>query len=159
MTHSSRNRVIEYSLPQAQSYGLRVLSARITICSEVCCYDMTEREILVTDVAAPPPNMPRPEEAAAQEQCDHAPHRQTKQVINRLARIEGHVRAVKGMVRDERSCPDVLIQLAAVRSAVEHVSRIVLADHVESCRRGAAATGAADVEWERLKEALDRFIS
>ncbi len=89
---------------------------------------------------------------------NHA-HKRTKEVVNRLSRIEGHVRAVKTMVESGRACPDVLIQLAAVRSAVEQVSRVVLSDHVESCLRGAAATGAADEEWTRLKEALDKFIS
>ncbi len=87
------------------------------------------------------------------------PHHQTKEVVDRLARIEGHVRAVKGMVEKGRPCPDVLIQLAAVRAALEQVSKVVLADHVESCLRGAAASGQADEEWERLKEALDRFIA
>ncbi len=86
-------------------------------------------------------------------------HQRTREIVNRLSRIEGHVRAVKGMVEEGRACPEVLIQLAAVRSAVEQVSRVVLADHVESCLRGAAATGAADEEWVRLKEALDRFIA
>ncbi len=87
------------------------------------------------------------------------PHQHTKEVLARLARIEGHVRAVKGMVEKGRDCPDVLIQLAAVRAAVEQASKVVLADHVESCLRGAAASGQADAEWESLKEALDRFIT
>ena len=86
-------------------------------------------------------------------------HRHTKEVVDRLSRIEGHVRAVKGMVENSRSCPDVLIQMAAIRAALQQVSKIVLADHVESCLRGAAETGAADSEWESLKEALDRFIA
>lgn len=86
-------------------------------------------------------------------------HHQTKNIIDRLSRIEGHVRAVKGMVESGRPCPDVLIQLAAVRAAVEKVSRVVLSDHMESCLRGAAVTGAADEEWQRLKEALNGFIS
>ncbi len=86
-------------------------------------------------------------------------HQHTREVVNRLSRIEGHVRAVKGMVETDRACPEVLIQLAAIRSAVEQVSRVVLSDHVESCLRGAATTGAADEEWVSLKEALDKFIS
>jgi DNA-binding FrmR family transcriptional regulator len=80
-------------------------------------------------------------------------------VLNRLARIEGHVRAVRRMAEEERACTDLLVQLAAVKAAVEQVSRVVLSDHVESCLRGAAQTGAADEEWQRLKEALDRFIA
>ena len=90
---------------------------------------------------------------------NHVHHQHTREVVNRLARIEGHVRAVKGMVEEERACPDVLIQLAAIRAAVEQVSKLILADHVESCLHGAASTGAADQEWVKLKEALDCFIS
>ena len=46
-------------------------------------------------------------------------HKQTTAVINRLSRIEGHVRAIKRMVEEDQDCPDVLIQLAAVKSAIQ----------------------------------------
>lgn len=86
------------------------------------------------------------------------PHQKTKQVLDQLARTAGHVTAIKRMVEEGRSCPDVLVQLAAVRSAVDRASKLVLEDHVESCLRGAATNGMADDEWERLKHALDSFI-
>ena len=86
------------------------------------------------------------------------PHQHTKAVSDQLARTAGHVLSVKRMVEDGRSCPDVLIQLAAVRAAIDRASKLVLEDHVESCLRGAASNGLADEEWTRLKEALDRFI-
>ena len=56
-----------------------------------------------------------------------------KTVINRLARAIGHLESVKRMVEDERDCSDVLIQIAAVRSALSSVSRIILKDHIEHC--------------------------
>ena len=86
------------------------------------------------------------------------PHRQTKVVADQLARTGGHVAAIKRMVEEGRPCADVLIQLAAVRAALERVSRLVLEDHLESCVRGAASNGLADEEWARLKAALDTFI-
>ncbi|MGH2560840.1 MAG: metal-sensing transcriptional repressor [Thermomicrobiales bacterium] len=86
------------------------------------------------------------------------PHQQTKVVVDQLARTQGHVASIKRMVEDGRPCADVLIQLAAVRAAIDRASRLVLEDHVESCLRGAAVNGLADEEWDRLKEALDRFI-
>src|SRR5215208_4032058 len=86
------------------------------------------------------------------------PHRQTKAVADQLARTAGHVTSIKRMVEEGRPCPDVLIQLAAVRSAVDRAAKLVLEDHLESCLRGAATNGLADEEWTRLKEALDRFI-
>ena len=90
----------------------------------------------------------------------HAAHRhqKTKVVADQLARTAGHVASVKRMVEEGRPCPDVLIQLAAVRAAIDRAAKLVLEDHVESCLRGAASNGLADAEWSRLKAALDTFI-
>jgi DNA-binding FrmR family transcriptional regulator len=88
----------------------------------------------------------------------HGPHKHTAEVIARLARVEGHVRAVKGMVDQGRPCTDVLIQIAAVRAALAQVAKVVLADHVESCVRGAVDSGNAEEELVSLKEALDRYV-
>jgi DNA-binding FrmR family transcriptional regulator len=62
------------------------------------------------------------------------------------------------MIEEGRSCPDVLIQLAAVRGAIDRTAKLVLEDHLESCLRDAAAGGTADQEWHSLKAALDSFI-
>jgi DNA-binding FrmR family transcriptional regulator len=86
------------------------------------------------------------------------PHQHTRAVANQLARTAGHVQSIKRMVEEGRSCPDVLVQLAAVRSAIDRAARLVLEDHVESCLRGAATNGGADEEWTSLKAALDSFI-
>ena len=55
------------------------------------------------------------------------------------------------MVEEGRDCADVLIQLAAIRAAVDRVARLVLEDHVESCLRQAVTNGTPDDEWESLK--------
>jgi DNA-binding FrmR family transcriptional regulator len=86
-------------------------------------------------------------------------HTKTLLVINRLSRIEGHIRAIKRMLRQEKPCPDVLLQLAAVKSAVQKAAQTVLEDHVESCLRQAAVRGHTDKEWSNLKGALDRYIA
>jgi len=94
------------------------------------------------------------------EPAHHTAHRhaQTKAVLDQLSRTAGHVLSIRRMVEEGRDFPDVLIQLAAVRAAIDRASKIVLEDHIESCLRGAATAGMADEEWTRLKEALDRFI-
>ena len=93
----------------------------------------------------------------SQERASH-PHQQTRAVADQLARTAGHISSIRRMVEEGRSCSDVLIQLAAVRAAIDRASKLVLEDHLESCLRGAATNGLADEEWARLKEALDRFI-
>jgi DNA-binding FrmR family transcriptional regulator len=86
------------------------------------------------------------------------PHHHTRTIANQLARTAGHITSIKRMVEEGRPCPDVLIQLAAVRAAIDRASRLVLEDHIESCLRDATPNGLADTEWLRLKEALDKFI-
>ena len=81
-----------------------------------------------------------------------------RQIINRLARIEGHLRGIKTMVQDDRPCPDVLIQIAAVRGGLDRVARLILDEHLSECITRAVDQGNIEVEVEALKAALDRFI-
>ncbi|MTJ10262.1 MULTISPECIES: metal-sensitive transcriptional regulator [unclassified Anabaena] len=81
-----------------------------------------------------------------------------RRIINRLSRIEGHVRGVKTMVQQNTPCPDVLLQIAAVRGALDKVARIVLDEHLTECIARAAQEGNIELEIEQLKAALDRFL-
>lgn len=85
-------------------------------------------------------------------------HTQTRAVINRLSRIEGHVRSIKKMVEDERDCSNILIQIAAVRSAIDKVAGVVLEDHLESCLLGTETAPENNEIWLGVKEALDAFF-
>ena len=76
-------------------------------------------------------------------------HTETRNVINRLSRATGHLEAVRKMTEEGRDCGDVLIQLAAVRSAINNIGKIILADHMEHCIADAVENGD--------HEALDRF--
>jgi DNA-binding FrmR family transcriptional regulator len=93
------------------------------------------------------------------EECDYLHiHEHQQSVVNRLARIEGHVRAVKRMVEEGRPCPDVLIQVAAVRSALNSVGRLILEDHLKSCMVDAVQQGNFERAFHDLEHSLDRFI-
>ena len=63
----------------------------------------------------------------------HHSHTQTKAVVNRLSRAIGHLESVKRMVENEQDCAEVLIQLAAVRAALNNTGKILLKDHIEHC--------------------------
>ncbi|WP_413173687.1 metal-sensing transcriptional repressor [Anabaena azotica] len=81
-----------------------------------------------------------------------------RRIVNRLSRIEGHIRGIKTMVQHNTPCPDVLLQIAAVRGALDKVARIVLDEHLTECIGRAAQEGNIDVEIAQLKAALDRFL-
>ncbi|MEO1402616.1 MAG: metal-sensitive transcriptional regulator [Cyanobacteria bacterium J06635_1] len=81
-----------------------------------------------------------------------------KHIVNRLSRIEGHIRGIKTMVQEERPCPDVLVQVAAVRGALDRVARLILDEHLSACISRAVAEGDIETEITALKSALDRFL-
>lgn len=62
------------------------------------------------------------------------------------------------MVSESRPCPEVLVQIAAIRGALDRVARIILDEHLSECVSRAAKEGNIDSEIEELKAALDRFL-
>ena len=85
-------------------------------------------------------------------------HENRDKVLKRLARIEGHVRGIKRMVEEDAECPDVLLQIAAVRAALNNVGQIILEDHLRSCMVRAVKDGEFDDAMKDLELSLDRFI-
>ena len=84
-------------------------------------------------------------------------HENQRAVINRLARAIGHLEKVKRMVEEGYDCSEVLIQLAAVRSALDNTGKVILKDHMRHCMVDAVAAG--DMEAiEDLCEAIDKFM-
>ena len=80
-------------------------------------------------------------------------HTETKAVLNRLSRAIGHLESVKRMVEDGRDCTEVLVQLAAVRSALSSTAKVILKDHLEHC-----VADARDADLQALNEAIDKFM-
>ncbi len=56
-----------------------------------------------------------------------------KSLINRLNRIEGQIRGIRGMVEKSAYCVDILTQVSAVRAALDAFNRELLANHIKSC--------------------------
>lgn len=84
-------------------------------------------------------------------------HTQTKAVLNRMARLIGHLESCKRMIENGRDCSEVLIQLSAVDSALRGVSRIILKDHLEHCMVDAVQSGDKEA-METLGKAIDQFM-
>ena len=84
-------------------------------------------------------------------------HTQTKAVLNRLSRAIGHLESVKRMVENGRDCTEVLVQLAAVRSALNRTAKVILKDHLEHCINDASSNDADQLA--ALNEAIDKFMN
>lgn len=84
-------------------------------------------------------------------------HTHTREVVNRLARAIGHLQKVKQMVEDGEDCSQVLVQLAAVKSALNSTGKVILKDHLEHCIVHAVEDGDTEMLTE-LTAAIDRFV-
>lgn len=84
-------------------------------------------------------------------------HPNQKAVSNRLARAIGHLEAVKRMVDDGEDCTQILIQLAAVRSAINNAGKVLLSDHINHCIVEAVEEGDMEKVAE-LNEAIKKFL-
>lgn len=80
-----------------------------------------------------------------------------KAVVNRLSKAIGHMEAVKRMVEDDADCSEVLIQLAAVRSAINSTGKVILKNHMSRCIVEAIEE-KDDKAIRALNEAIDKFI-
>lgn len=84
-------------------------------------------------------------------------HENQKAVVNRLARAIGHMEKVKRMVEEGYDCSEVLVQLAAVRSAIDNTGKVILQDHMRHCMVEAVAEGDTDA-IDDLCRAIDRYM-
>lgn len=84
-------------------------------------------------------------------------HENQKAVINRLSRAIGHLEKVKRMVEEGYDCSEVLVQLAAVRSALDNTGKVILKDHMRHCMVDAVAAGDQEAIND-LITAIDKLI-
>lgn len=84
-------------------------------------------------------------------------HTETQKVLHRLSRAIGHMESIKRMVEEGRDCSEVLIQIAAVRSAVNNIGKLILEDHIQHCVADAIQTGDTQTLAD-LSAAIDRFV-
>jgi CsoR family transcriptional regulator, copper-sensing transcriptional repressor len=77
------------------------------------------------------------------------------ELLARLARVEGQIRGVAGMVDDDRYCIDVVTQINAARAALDKIALGLLDDHVRHC----LAAGSGPEQADELMSAVGRLVS
>lgn len=80
-----------------------------------------------------------------------------KAIINRLSRAIGHLESVKKMVEEGDDCSEVLIQLAAVKSAINNTGKLILKEHINHCIVDAVEHNDKNA-IEDLNNAIEKFV-
>jgi DNA-binding FrmR family transcriptional regulator len=84
-------------------------------------------------------------------------HTDTKKVLDRLSRAIGHLESVRRMVEEGRDCSQVLVQLSAVKAAINNTGKVILRDHLNHCVMKAVKEGDRQA-LEELSAAIDTFV-
>ena len=67
------------------------------------------------------------------EKLKHREEKEYRSLINRLNRIEGQIRGIKGMLENDAYCTDILIQVSAVSAALNSFNKELLSCHLHTC--------------------------
>jgi DNA-binding FrmR family transcriptional regulator len=81
-----------------------------------------------------------------------------KSVISRLRRIEGQVRGVQRMIEEEGDCGEILNQIAAIKSAVNHAGIVIFENHARQCINKALNEADQDKSFDEIVRVMSRFI-
>ncbi|MBZ4688031.1 MAG: CsoR family transcriptional regulator, copper-sensing transcriptional repressor [Clostridia bacterium] len=81
-----------------------------------------------------------------------------KNLISRLRRIEGQVKGLQRMLEEDKYCVDILVQIAAVRAAINKVGTMIVENHMRNCLEKAAEEGRTEEMIEELTTVLSKFI-
>ena len=84
-------------------------------------------------------------------------HSNKKAIHDRLAKANGHLESVIRMIDNDRDCAEVLVQLAAVRSAINNAGKVLLQDHITECITDAVSHNDRQKIME-LNKAIEQFI-
>jgi DNA-binding FrmR family transcriptional regulator len=79
-------------------------------------------------------------------------------LVNRLSRLEGQVRGVRKMLADHKSCDEILVQVAAIKQAVNGVAVELLQGHLDSCVADNIRDGVAEAALKSLRGALTHVL-
>lgn len=77
-------------------------------------------------------------------------------ILSRLKRIEGQIRGIQGMIIEERPCSDIMVQMAAAKSALNQVSKLILENHVNSWFDSSISSD--DISQEMIIEVMELIL-
>ncbi|MGN0672986.1 MAG: metal-sensing transcriptional repressor [Anaerovoracaceae bacterium] len=86
----------------------------------------------------------------------HSPEAKKKQ-LNRLARAIGHLKSIQGMIERDEDCADVLVQLSAVRSAINNLGKVIIDEHMTHCIYHAIEEGD-ETSVREFQDAIRKFL-
>lgn len=80
-----------------------------------------------------------------------------KDISNRLSSIEGHIKGIKTMLDEDKTCEEILLQVSAVESAINKVGKLILKNHLNTCVKESIKNGKEDI-LDRFNSILEKYL-
>lgn len=93
----------------------------------------------------------------AKERVSHHDEKTVQNLVNRMSRIEGQVRGIKGMIEKHVYCDDILNQISSAQSALHGVAMLLLEKHMKSCVKEQVEAGDAQV-LDEVMNTISRLV-
>ena len=87
----------------------------------------------------------------------HRSEKEYKDLMNRLKRIEGQVKGVQKMLEEDAYCPDIMVQVSAINSALNSFNKVLLNEHLRTCVVDDIKAGREDT-IDELTETLKKVM-
>lgn len=81
-----------------------------------------------------------------------------REIDLRLATIEGHIKGIRQMISDDKSCDEVLQQMSAAIGAMQKLSKKILVEHANGCIRNASHDEDYDKVFDNFIDTLNKFF-
>lgn len=88
---------------------------------------------------------------------DEKKFKNSEELLKRLRRIEGQVKGIHKMIEEEKYCGDILIQVAAVRAAINKVGSIILEQHSMKCIENIVSAEEKENAFNELSKTMKSF--
>ena len=79
----------------------------------------------------------------------------TQRALGRLRRIEGQIQGVRRMVEEGKYCVDIMLQISAIQGALEQVSKLLMAQHIETCVLDSVKAGSDRERTRKIAEVIE----
>lgn len=109
-----------------------------------CKHIQSDKDIKASDYV-------KSDEIELSERRKERSHQEYRSLMNRLKRIEGQIRGIEGMLEKDAYCPDILIQVSSVNSALNSFNKELMASHIRGCVASDIREGNDDTIDELVK--------
>jgi CsoR family transcriptional regulator, copper-sensing transcriptional repressor len=96
-------------------------------------------------------------QAQAAEQIGYLEDEAQKALVDRLSRLEGHVRSIKRMIEDRRCADEILLQVAAVKAALNQFATAMVDHELKACLQS-CMDGHAEERIDRVVKVLSTLL-